>query len=98
MIPVGQQGALGIDTPTNFRFKRTSFMAKKKAGKRESKTAEESDSPARPHILKLRLSPEEMQLLRVAAAIENKQPGVFARELVLKRSQKIMDQFRTGKK
>ena len=44
----------------------------KKSGKREKKAVEKSDSPARPHILKLRLSAEEIQLLKVAAAIENK--------------------------
>ena len=69
----------------------------KKSGKRESKTAGKSDSPARPHILKLRLSPEEIQLLRIAAAIKNMQPGVFARDVVLELSREIADDFREGK-
>ena len=65
-------------------------------GKRESKSEEKPTVP-RPHVFKLRMNAEEMKLLRVAAAIEDKQPGIFIREIVLERAKKITDKFRAEK-
>lgn len=48
------------------------------------------------HIVKLRLSPEEVKVVRLAAAIENLQPGAFAKDIVLNRAKEIVEEFRAS--
>lgn len=49
------------------------------------------------HIVKLRLDADEVQLVRVAAAVRNLQTGVFAKEVVLAAAQGIVGDYRGDK-
>ncbi|MCH7728444.1 MAG: hypothetical protein IH991_18490 [Planctomycetes bacterium] len=67
-------------------------MAKKRSSRSVGKSEPDMDDHI--HIVKLRLSPEEVQLVRVAAAVKNLQPGVFAKKIVLAKAQEIVGQYR----
>ena len=61
-------------------------MAKKRATRPSAaKSDEEATS-----IIKLRLKPAEAKIIRLAAAVNNKQPGVYAREVVIEQARKAV--------
>ena len=66
-------------------------MAKKKGSQAKSKQQGDGELA---RVMKLRLKPEEVQRVRVAAAIRDQRPAVFAREVVLEQAELIIRKFR----
>lgn len=60
-------------------------MPKKAKKKKVSVDTSETTS-----IIKLRLSPVEAKRVRVAAALEGKRPGIFAKDAVLKHADALI--------
>lgn len=69
-------------------------MGKRAVSKRVRDEKESGEATGKSvRILKLRLSDAELQAIRVAAAIGNLRPGVFARKVVVAKAQEIEDDY-----
>jgi uncharacterized protein (DUF1778 family) len=53
----------------------------------ESKSEGDGDKT---NIIKLRLTPEQAKRVRVAAALQNKRPGTFARDAALEVAERVI--------
>ena len=59
--------------------------------KKASKTNVGVDTGESASIIKLRLTPAEAKRIRVAAALEGKRPGIFAKDAVLQVADALID-------
>jgi uncharacterized protein (DUF1778 family) len=62
-------------------------MAKKT---RTESNREDEESSKSTSVIKLRLTPEQAKRVRVAAALESKQPGAFARDAALEVAERVI--------